>query len=234
MSKYFDYVEIEKDDGSIILDVCEGVERLECFNVDGWYPVTEINIPASVKSIDFQVVAGMDWVERFNVSPENKHFVEIDGCVYSSDLRTFIVYPPAKECDCFEIPSTVERIAPGAFWGATSLKCVKVGKSVKSIGYEAFAAAFSIKRIYIDDSVDTIDYFLEKCDCFERYITSQQVLVIGGKIGSSIERWCHEHVVRFCSLNDDQIEDFLSSSKWNDIVVPIDYNEYIECLKKVV
>lgn len=232
MSKYFDYDEIENEDGSIIVDVCDGVERLEKFGLDGWYPVTEVNIPASVKSIDFQAVAGMDYLERFNVSPENKHFVEVDGCVYSSDMSTLIAYPPAKACDCFEIPSSVESIAPGAFWGVTKLKCVKVGKHVKRIGYEAFAAAFPIERIYIDKNVEAIEYFLEDSDYLEVHFMSRECLVIGSVAGSAIEHWCRENVVRFCPLNEDQVEDFLASSEWNDAVPPLDYYECSQSLKK--
>lgn len=232
MSKYFDYVEIENEDGDIILNVCEGVKRLEQFDIDSRCPVIEINIPASVKTIDFQAVAGMDYLECINVSPESKHFVVVDGCVYSSDMKTLIIYPPAKACDCFEIPSTVESIAPGAFWGATDLKCVKVGKNVKSIGYEAFAAAFPIERIYIDKNVEAIEYFLEDSDYIEVHFMSRESLVIGGVAGSAIEHWCRENAVRFCPLNEDQVEDFLASSEWNDAVPPLDYYECSQCLKK--
>lgn len=225
MSKYFDYVEIENEDGSIILDVCEGVERLECFDIDGWYPVTEVNIPASVKSIDFQVAVGMEYLERFNVSPESKYFVEVDGCVYSSDMKTLIIYPPAKACNCFEIPSTVESIAPGAFWGVCDLKSVKVGKNVKRIGYEAFTGSLCIERIYIDESVEEISRLID--DLHE----SREYLVIGGSSGSAIERWCYENAVRFCPLNKDQIEDFLSSPEWDELVPSVFY--FYECRERL-
>ena len=232
MSKYFDYVEIEKEDGSIILDVCEGIERLECFNINGWYPVTEVNIPASVKSIDFQVVVGMEYLKRFNVSPENKYFVEVDGCVYSADMSTLVAYPPSKACDCFEIPSTVECIAPGAFRGACQLKSVKIGKSVKVIGYEAFARAYSIERIYIDKNVETIEYFLQECEDLDLYIMYREDLVIGGAKGSNIDQWCRKNAVRFCPLNEDQVEDFLASSEWNDTVPPLDDYECSQCFMR--
>lgn len=226
MSMYSDYVEIEKEDGSIILDVCEGVDILRLDLCD-WDDVTEVNIPASVKRIAFQAVVGLNFLERFNVSPENKYFVEVDGCVYSSDMKTLVLYPPAKACDCFEIPSTVERIAPGAFWGVNDLNCVKVGKNVKFIGYEAFAGSCCIERIYIDKGVEEINRLID--DLFE----SRKWLVIGGPSGSVIEQWCYENAVRFCPLSEDQVEDFLSSSEWNEVVPSVYYfNEYRERMKK--
>lgn len=221
MSKYFEYDVIENEEGDIILNVCEGVERLERFDIDSWYPVIEINIPASVKTIDFQAVAGMDYLECINVSPESKYFVVVDGCVYSADMKTLVIYPPAKVCDCFEIPSTVESIAPGAFWGVTDLKCVKVGKNVKRIGYEAFAGSLCIERIYIDKGVEEISCLID--DLYE----SREYLVIGGFSGSAIECWCYENAVRFCPLNEDQVEDFLSSPEWNEVVPSVSY--FYEC-----
>lgn len=224
MSMYSDYVEIEKEDGSIILDVCEGVDILRLDLCD-WDDVTEVNIPASVKRIAFQAVVGLNFLERFNVSPENEYFVEVDGCVYSSDMKTLVLYPPAKFCDCFEIPSTVESIAPGAFWGVNDLNCVKLGKNVKSIGYEAFAGSGCIERIYIDKGVEEINRLIDD------FIESRKWLVIGGPSGSAIEQWCYENAVRFCPLNEDQVEDFLSSSEWNDVVPSVYY--FYECRERL-
>ena len=221
MSVDFEYDVIENKNGDIILNVREGVERVDRFDLDSWYPVIEINIPASVKAIDFQAVAGMEFLDCINVDPESKYFVAVDGCVYSSDMKTLVLYPPAKACDCFEIPSTVESIAPGAFWGVTGLKCVKLGKNVKRIGYEAFAGSLCIERIYIDKGVEEINRLID--DLYE----SREYLVVGGFSGSAIERWCYENAVRFCPLSEDQVEDFLSSPEWDEVVPSVAY--FYEC-----
>lgn len=225
-----DFEFIEKNDGSIILDICEGVKRLTPLDICD-DDITEINIPASVEIIDFQAVVGLDFVERFNVNPNNKRFVEVDGCVYSADMRTLIVYPPGKECECFEIPSTVEHIAPGAFWGVQVIESVKIGENVKSIGNEAFGAAWPLRRIFVGKNVNVIEYLFEKSNNFDLYMSARYGLVVGGVEGSPIEAWCNENAVRFCPLNEDQIENFVTSSEWNETVPELDLNYCWDCYR---
>ena len=228
---YIDFDVVEKKDGSVIVAVCEGVENLDYIKAVG-KQVTEINIPATVKNIGPWVISDMPCVEHFSVSPRNKHFVEVDGCVYSADMSTLVAYPPSKVCDCFEIPSTVKHIAPGAFRGACQLKCVKIGKNVKVIGYEAFARAYSLEHIYIHQNVETIEYFLQECEDLDLYIMCRESLIIGSAKGSNIDRWCSKNAVRFCPLNEDQVEDFLASPTWNYTVPPMDEDECSQCFMK--
>ena len=226
-----DFEVVERKDGSAIIDVCEGTKSMDYFGIisDDY---VEVNIPSSVESIGSRLLSGIPHVGHFNVSPENRHFVEMDGCVYSADMQTLIAYPPSKACECFEIPLMVENIAPGAFRCASQLKSVKVGENVKTIGHEAFARAYSIERIYIDKNVQTIEYLLQECEDLDLYIMYREDLVIGGATGSAIEHWCRENATRFCPLEDSQVEDFLASSEWNSKAPMLDDDECWECMKK--
>ena len=150
------YNVIKKNDGNVIVDICEGVKELDWLEVNCGYEMVKVNIPASVENIGSLAFHDIPNVECFSVSPKNTHFVEMDGCIYSADMSTLVAYPSGKECECFEIPTSVEVIASGAFRGAHELTSVKIGKNVRTIDYQAFARAYSIERIYIDENVQTM------------------------------------------------------------------------------
>lgn len=70
------------------------------------------------------------------VDKNNPNFTSIDGVLYDKEIKTLIQYPVAK-ASAFTIPSTVERIASHACYGAYTYK-VTIPGSVKNIEPYAF------------------------------------------------------------------------------------------------
>lgn len=232
-NKKYNY--IENNDGTVTLDFCEGVKDLsepviwDLDNIDR--RITQVNIPSTVESINCRFVEDMMYVERFQVNPANKHFIEVDDCVYSADMRELIAYPPNKSDRFFEIPSAVEGIAPWAFCCNNHLCCVNIGSNVKAIGRRAFDRAFSLQHIYIDKSVSEIEDFFCQCGDLDLYISVRASLIVAGVAGSAIERWCRENATYFLALKDDQVDDFITSPIWTRDIPELSDEEYLACWK---
>ena len=233
-NKKYNY--IENNDGTFTLEFCEGVKEL---NDPVFWSMerieertTQVNIPSTVESVSCCFVDTMMYVKRFQVDPANEHFIEVDGCVYSVDMRELIAYPPGKLDYFFEIPSSVEIIAPWAFCCNNNLRCINIGSNVKAIGLGAFAGAFSLQHIYIDKSVDVIEDFFGHSGDLDCYISDRIGRVVAGVADSAIERWCSENATYFFALKDDQVDDFITSPVWTRDIPELSDKEYLACWNK--
>ena len=233
-NKKYNYM--ENNDGTVTLDFCEGVKDLsepviwDLDNIDG--RITQVNIPSTVESINCRFVEDMMYVERFQVNPANEHFIEVDGCVYSADMRKLIAYPPNTAGCFFEIPSAVEVIAPWAFCCNNHLMCINIGSNVKVIGRRAFDRAYSLEHLYIDENVSEIEDFFCQCGDFDVYVNVRACVIVAGAAGSAVERWCRENATFFLALKDDQVNEFIASPVWTREIPQFSDEEYLACWDK--
>ncbi len=138
-----------------------------------------VNISKNLTSIGRS--AFMDTsVTEFSVDTENPVYTAVDGCIYSKDMKTIIIYPGGKN-GVYQIVDGTERIEKNAFSGSLaitgvvipdsvitiddvafghclSLETVEFGKNVESIGDSAFCEA-KIKTLKLPDSLKYIGTF---------------------------------------------------------------------------
>lgn len=172
------------------------------------------------------------YLKSITVDKENKHLVSIENVVYTSDLKSLVKYPAGSESKYFEVPSHVETIKAYAFQYSFNLECVKISGGVRTIEEFAFFDCFDLCHVYIDEGVTNIEgdhiFALEKdwyiCVC-------SASLVVGGKKGSVAEQFFASTIVKFCYIEDEEIEDFLKT--------PIEFQRYFHqdpyeerCIKK--
>lgn len=88
------------------------------------------------------------------VSPANKHYVDINGIIYTADMKHLV------KCNQLDkglrkvvIPDSVEKICKYAFYKDTSLESVEIPDSVKEIGECAFIGCRSISSLKLPDSI---------------------------------------------------------------------------------
>lgn len=117
----------------------------------------EIQIPGSVQRIGDWTFLGCSNLVSITVYEENSKFFEsVDGVLFSKGCHKLIRYPAGKGDTCYVIPESVERIGPGAFEGAVSLKHVAIPDSVTDIYLMAFSRCENLRRISIPDNVETL------------------------------------------------------------------------------
>lgn len=93
------------------------------------------------------------------IVPANKHYVDIDGIIYTSDMK-HLVKSNQLDVDLRKIivPDSVEKICKYAFYQDTSLESVEIPDSVKEIGDYAFIGCRNITSLKLPDSIKKLGY----------------------------------------------------------------------------
>lgn len=93
------------------------------------------------------------------IGPANKHYVDIDGIIYTSDMK-HLVKSNQLDVDLRKIivPDSVEKICKYAFYQDSSLESVEIPDSVKEIGDYAFIGCRNITSLKLPDSIKKLGY----------------------------------------------------------------------------
>lgn len=129
--------------------------------------MTEITIPNSVKSIEFEAF--------YNC--RNLTEVTIGNSVTSIAAQAFYGCRSLTE---ITIPDAVTSIGDYAFYNCSTLAEVKIGSSVTSIGEHAFSYCKGLTEITIPDSTTSIgEYAFENCSNLTEVTVGSSVMTIG-------------------------------------------------------
>lgn len=99
---------------------------------------------------------GMKSISAFVVPDENKHFVAINGTLYTKDLSRLIHYAIGRSDIHFDIPEPVKLIDSYAFYYDSHLKSVTLPNGLQSIGEYAFGYSL-IESIMIPNTAVIIE-----------------------------------------------------------------------------
>ncbi len=94
-------------------------------------------------------------LQYIRVSNNNSHYTTIDDALLSKDQHTLIACPGGKH-GSYRIPSTVETIAPQAFYGCNTLEQVTLTPQVRNLGENPFVFCDNLKAVLVSD--DHPDY----------------------------------------------------------------------------
>lgn len=120
--------------------------------------VTEVQIPATMKEFDAGTLSECTMLEKVSVKGEGL-YKEIDGILYNGD-GTELLYCPVTLFDgttkyALELPETVRKIAPRAFYNATGLKSVSFANVTQDleIGEYAFYGCEGLTELHLPQSL---------------------------------------------------------------------------------
>ena len=133
-------------DGVMIIKDCA---FQECRNL------TKITISDSVTNIGNYVFRFCSNLEQINVSPNNLHYISIDGNLYTRYRETLVQYAIGKQEDEFNIPDGVMIIKDCAF-ESCKLSKITIPDSVTTIGGWAFSGCYDLNSIVIPKNVTSI------------------------------------------------------------------------------
>lgn len=92
--------------------------------------LTELHFPSTLKYISFNIDRGnplyeieryLDYtsIEKISVAPENPYFTDVDGIVFSKDMKNLILFPPihakTNNSVTYRVPDSVEKIWNGGY-----------------------------------------------------------------------------------------------------------------------
>ncbi|MGN0572108.1 MAG: leucine-rich repeat domain-containing protein [Candidatus Fimenecus sp.] len=134
--------------------------------------VETIYIGKNVREIGPWAFENNQKLQAFKVSAENAYFCDVDGVLYTKDMKTLLFYPPARgkqtktETDAngaqkevqyieYTIPDGVETIRTKAFYKCQSLTAVTIPDSVTRIEEKAFFRC-ALKAVQLPENLTFI------------------------------------------------------------------------------
>ncbi len=115
-----------------------------------------VYIGAGLKYINSEMFKGKS-LQRIKISKKNPYYCDVDGVVYTKDMKTLVKYPENKQDKEFVVPDTVENIADKAFHCVKNLEKVTLGKNTKKLGEASFAECKNLKVL----NLVNVEYFAE-------------------------------------------------------------------------
>ena len=116
--------------------------------------MSKIKITKNINSIGFNNFYESYKVEKIEVEEGNKAFCSINGVLYTNNKTILISYPPGKEENKYEGPSSVQRIENYSFYYTKKVNAVVVPECTTFIGALAFGWS-NIKEIYYSGNPPT-------------------------------------------------------------------------------
>ncbi len=138
----------------VSINIPSGVTEIGTAAFYGCESLKSFTVPAKVKNIGLTSFERCLSLENIYVDSANQYYTDINGVLYSKDLKTLYQYPAGKVGSSYVIPNTVTAVTEGAFANNT-LKSVTIPDSVTTIGKDAFGWS-TLEEIVIPDSVTEI------------------------------------------------------------------------------
>ena len=115
--------------------------------------------PEDILALAQTKTRGAKYIPKFSI--KSPHYVEIDGIIYTKDMRTLIIGSVGLKH--VEIPEGVEKITDFAFYNS-ELESIRLPDSVKKIGYEAFSNCHNLKEINLGNGVRQLGNYVFSWD----------------------------------------------------------------------
>ena len=139
------------------LIIQDGIVEINWGIIQNGWELERIVIPESCMAIDKNAFVECVNLKEIIVSKLNTGFTSVDGVLFSKDMKRIIKYPPAKECNSYEIPDSVEVIERCAFCDCVKLRQVSIPESVLRINTYAFTGCTKLRCIDIHKKMEIIE-----------------------------------------------------------------------------
>lgn len=170
-----------------------GLEYLGSMAFGNCRMLKSAHIPATVNSISGNPFMGCVGLEHFDVDPDNANYtVDELGVMYDKNMYTLLCYPAFIVADTYEIPSTVNEIAPGAFAGAqlksvvipdrfttlpeyvfsnSAIESVTFHRGITVVGDHAFDGCANLNNVTVLNTMkDLGDYAFANCTSLSNFV----------------------------------------------------------------
>jgi hypothetical protein len=124
---------------------------------EGCESLTSISIPANVLKINYSVFDNCNLLTHINVDANNPRYTDIDGVLFTKDMKTLVKYPEGKEQSEYIIPDGVTEVGMYGLFRVASLKTITIPGSMTSIKEETVHSCKALTKIIIMDGVTEIE-----------------------------------------------------------------------------
>lgn len=145
------------EDGNEVPDAITRINEYAFYNLGG---LKSVSVPSSVTDIQPTAFEKCSALTTITVDEENEYYCNLEdggSAVYTADQKTLLWCSPAVT-GVFEIPDTVEEIAPAAFAGCAQITELVLPVSVRSLGAGAFDDCSALQKVtYAGTVTDWMD-----------------------------------------------------------------------------
>ena len=115
----------------------------------------ELVIPSTVTSLS---LLNFNRGEKFIVSKDNPVYCDVDGIVFTKDMKTLVAYPPSKEDLYYKMPESVTNIKQGAISHLSVLKYLDMSDcKVTTIALKRFNQVRSLTNVILPKGITRIE-----------------------------------------------------------------------------
>ena len=144
--------------------VPEGTERIDDDCSFGYgCALKTLELPASLQSFCSENLHRTE-IERYVADPASPVFCDVDGVLFSKDLKTLVAYPPGRQENEYAVPDGTEVIGIGAFYENKYVINILLPESIHTIGIDAFYMSY-IESINLPKKMRSIGWSAFK-DCY--------------------------------------------------------------------
>lgn len=154
----------------------DGLQTLGKWSLSGTR-LRDIYIPRDTR-IEGDSPGSSIYMERIDVDRGNRYYTSLEGVLFDRSQATLLQMPAAAR-GVYNIPQSVQMIAPDAFFGCALTK-INIPNSVTTIGESAFSNCPNILSIEIPQSVNTIgNYTFSNCENLTSVTLPENLVSIG-------------------------------------------------------
>ncbi len=152
------YIDFVRDADGNNPDETKPVSAVGKFTMNTDEYVEVIYIGKDVKYIDETSFFNCKVLKAIEVDEENENYTDVDGVLYTKDMKKLLVYPIMKEnkAASYTIPEGVERIASCAFYKNGNLTEIRFPSTLKEIGDMSFFKCEKISLVTLPDGLEKI------------------------------------------------------------------------------
>lgn len=138
--------------------VPDSVQTIENAAFSSCPSLKRVSVGKGLKTLGNGVFAGDYSLSSVDFDSDNPYFVCDDGAIYNKKGWDVLYQVLAgRKADSYQMPSSVNKIRPYAFWGDYNLQDVSIGGNVTEITGYAFSNCKNLKTVDISYSVNRID-----------------------------------------------------------------------------
>ena len=129
----------------------DSIEIIKGDIIYGCESLINLKLPMNVKQID-ENGQSFDWtysLKNIFVDKNNYYFTDVDGVLYTKDLKKLCYVPGGRDETVFFVPFGVEIISPGAFAHSHIIQIIVIPPTVKTI-MKYFAYLYdALSKVYL-------------------------------------------------------------------------------------
>ena len=151
-----DYAAFENCKNLKKVQIGDGVKSIGQSAFSGCLSLSNVNIPRYTESIGSGAFAACPSLTDIEVNSKNRHYVCLDGVLYTRDGSKMVQYLAGRPYSTYDIPEPVKEIEEFGFYGANMLTTVGIINGVEEVPEYAFLNCTALNKVELPNTIRAI------------------------------------------------------------------------------